>query len=80
MRNKRTYWRERIMKSFNHDPLNCPKCGDEMILNDVAFKKYGSMLERLKRRMDGAYEKEEKRLIEEYESQFPGRSVPMQRL
>lgn len=68
------------MKSFGHDPLVCSKCGDEMIINDVFFKKYGSMLDRLKRRMDEAYEKEEKRLIEEYESQFPGGSVPMHRL
>jgi predicted RNA-binding Zn-ribbon protein involved in translation (DUF1610 family) len=80
LKNKRTYWRERIIKSFGHDPLTCPKCGDEMIMNDVVFKKYGSMLDRLKRRMDQAYEKEEKRLIEEYESQFPGRSVSMYRL
>lgn len=69
-----------MMKSFGHDPLTCPKCGEEMIMNDVVFKKYGSMLERLKRRMDEAYEKEEKRLNEEYESKFPGRSVSMYRM
>ena len=47
----------------------------QTLINDMVFKKYGSLLDRLKRRMDEAYEKEEKRLIEEYESQFPGRSV-----
>jgi len=80
LKNKKIHWRERIKKSFGHDPLTCPKCGAEMILNDVVYKKYGSMLERLKRRMDQAYEKEEKRLNEEYESQFPGRSVSMPRM
>lgn len=27
LNNKRIYWRERIMKSFGHDPLTCPNAG-----------------------------------------------------
>ncbi len=42
---KRIYWRERITKSFGHDPLCCSKCGTEMTVNDIYYKKYGSLLQ-----------------------------------
>lgn len=41
---KRIYWRERIIKSFGLDPLLCPKCGKEMEVNDIFYKKYGRLL------------------------------------
>lgn len=65
LRYKKIHWRESIIKSFGHDPLSCPKCGQEMILNDIVYKKYGSMLARIQRRMLEAYEREEKELLEE---------------
>lgn len=70
-------WRESIKKSFGHDPLCCPKYGRVMELNDIVYKKYGSMLARIKRRMLDAYEKEEKELIEKLTAKVPGGSVSM---
>lgn len=60
---KKIYWRESIIKSFGHDPLSCPKCGKQMILNDIVYKKYGSMLARMQRGMLEAYEREEKEIL-----------------
>lgn len=56
-------WKYRILKSFGIDPLKCEKCGKQMILNDIYYKKYGSVL-------DSYYEKiknEVKKEIEEIE-------------
>ncbi|HHY81128.1 MAG TPA: IS91 family transposase [Clostridiales bacterium] len=69
---KKTNWRRNIMKSFGHDPLSCPKCGGEMVLNDIVYKKYGSMLARMKRRMFEAYEKEEKEILKSLGGQGEG--------
>jgi hypothetical protein len=32
---------ERIRKSFGHDPLTCPRCGDHMALEFIYHPKYG---------------------------------------
>jgi hypothetical protein len=69
---KKTNWRSNIMKSFGQDPLSCPKCGGEMVLNDIVYKKYGSMLARMKRRMFEAYEKEEKEILKSLGAQGEG--------
>lgn len=80
IQNKRTYWRERIIKSFGHDPLLCPNCGEEMVLNDIVFEKYGSMLDRMRRRMLEAYEKEEKELLKGLEGPDTGGDLSVYRL
>jgi len=74
---KRTNWRTNIMKSFGHDPLKCPRCGEEMILNDIVYRKYGSMLSRMKRRMFEAYEKEEKEIFKNFNARNQGGSLSM---
>lgn len=32
-----TKWRNNILLSFGYDPLNCPKCGHEMLLVEVYY-------------------------------------------
>lgn len=61
---KKIKWRESIIKSFGHDPLHCPKCGEQMILNDIVYKKYGSMLALIEKRILAACEKEEQKILE----------------
>jgi hypothetical protein len=46
------------MKSFGEDPLECEKCGGNMELYDVYYKKYGSMLELYRLRIEAKYRKE----------------------
>lgn len=80
IQNKRTYWRERISKTFGQDPLICPKCGEEMVMDDIVYEKYGSMLNRMRRRMLEAYEKEEKELLKELEARDSGGDLSLYRL
>jgi len=49
---KRKYrtWRYRIMKTFGHDPLSCPKCDSTMEIIDIYYPKYGSVLEMIQQR------------------------------
>jgi len=56
-------WRMRIMKTFGYDPLSCEKCGAIMLSHDIYYKKYGSVMERYRRRM----EQEAQRAIKEIE-------------
>lgn len=65
---KRRTWRLGIMKSFGVDPLRCEKCGQRMQFYDIVWPKYGSLLGIIKRNMDIAYEKEEAKLKEYYET------------
>lgn len=53
-------WKYRIMKSFGHDPLTCPKCKGEMVMTDVYHPKYGSIYEKL-------YQKEYTRINKQIE-------------
>lgn len=53
-------WKYRIMKSFGHDPLTCPKCKGEMVMTDVYHPKYGSIYEKL-------YQKEYARINKQIE-------------
>lgn len=64
LKNKKTYWRERIMKSFGYDPIKCSNCGEEMQMNDIYYPKYGSMLEIFKQRTLASVEKEIKEMEE----------------
>lgn len=61
-------WRLRIMKSFGHDPLDCPKCKTKMIMKDIYYKKYGSMLERYRQRMLAEADRAIKEVEEMYNS------------
>ena len=65
---KRRTWRYRIMKSFGIDPLRCEKCGQRMYFYDIVWPKYGSLLDIMKRKMEKAYEKEEAKLKDYYQS------------
>lgn len=58
LKNKMRNWRMQIMKSFGEDPLECEKCGGKMELYDVYYKKYGSMLELYRIRIEAKYKKE----------------------
>lgn len=55
---KKLRWRERIIKSFGHDPLKCEHCGKLMRLYDIYYLKYGSMLKLYEKRMLQSVEKE----------------------
>lgn len=61
-------WRYRIMISFGHDPLSCPKCGKEMELTDIYYPKYGSVIEIIQRREYSKIKKEIEEVEEMYKS------------
>lgn len=44
-------WQYRILAAFGVDPCKCPKCGEKMIFNDIVYPKYGSIRERMKRKI-----------------------------
>ena len=41
---RRLNWRERVQRDFGHDPLRCPKCGDEMLLFSITLPWRGRMM------------------------------------
>ena len=51
------------MKSFGYDPLECEKCGGKMIMFDIYYKEYGSIMELHRKRIEA----EAERQIEEIE-------------
>lgn len=58
IKKKMLTWRMQIIKSFGQDPLECEKCGEKMILYDIYYKEYGSMLEKYRRQIERKYERE----------------------
>lgn len=62
LRRKMRKWKIRIMKSFGYDPLECEKCGGKMILTDIYYKEYGSVMERYRKRILAEAEKEIKEM------------------
>ena len=62
LRRKMRKWKIRIMKSFGYDPLECEKCGGKMILADIYYKDYGSVMERYRKRILAEAEKEIKEI------------------
>lgn len=36
-------WRDRLIETFNRDPLKCPYCGDEMLLWEIWHPRYGKI-------------------------------------
>ncbi len=53
-------WRKRIQLSFGHDPLECPKCKNEMVLTDICYPGIGSVMSLIHKR---EYEKMEKEMF-----------------
>lgn len=58
LRRKMRKWRLRIMKSFGYDPLECEKCGGKMIIFDIYYKEYGSVMELYQKRIEAQINKE----------------------
>lgn len=50
LKKKYKSWRKRIQLSFGHDPLECAKCGETMILTDIYYPKIGSVIRRAEQR------------------------------
>lgn len=44
-------WEYRILKHFGVDPLRCPNCNTQMIIADVVYNRYGSIVEAFKRKI-----------------------------
>jgi hypothetical protein len=61
-------WKYRIMKAFGIDPLKCEKCKGKLVMNDIYYKKYGSMLERYRQRSLREVNKEIEKLNNMYHS------------
>lgn len=57
MRLKLRKWRIRIMKSFGYDPLSCEDCGGKMVVMDICYKKYGSVMEIYRKRIEAEMRK-----------------------
>jgi len=51
-------WRKRIQLSFGHDPLECKKCGEIMVLSDIVYPRHGSVLEMIREREMGRVDDE----------------------
>ena len=64
IRRKIENWRLRIMKTYGYDPIKCDKCGKEMDLTDIYYKKYGSVLEFFENKMLEEAKKEISKLEE----------------
>jgi hypothetical protein len=61
-------WKCRILKAFGVDPLECTKCKGKMVMNDIYYKEYGSMLERYRLRALRQVEREIANLNNMYHS------------
>jgi len=61
-------WKYRILKAFGVDPLECTECKGKMVMNDIYYKKYGSMLERYRKRALREAEREIEKLNNMYNS------------
>lgn len=59
-------WEYRILAAFGVDPCKCPKCKGIMRINDIVYKKYGSMKEYFRKKIVGGTEEKLKELMEEY--------------
>lgn len=44
-------WEYRILAAFGVDPCDCPNCRSKMRVHDIVYPKYGSIRERLKRKI-----------------------------
>jgi recombinational DNA repair protein (RecF pathway) len=51
-------WKYRLLKEFGIDPLKCENCGSQMVVNDIYYKKYGSMIDLYYERVRQKIEKE----------------------
>ena len=67
LKKKYKSWRKRIQLSFGHDPLECSKCGETMILTDIYYPKIGSVIRRAEQRIKEKIDKEIYELEENYE-------------
>lgn len=56
---QRLTYRERMKRSFDRDPLMCPRCGTEMWLWRIWHPKYGVLYDELERIKAGDYERQE---------------------
>jgi DNA-directed RNA polymerase subunit RPC12/RpoP len=74
LRRKLRNWRARIMKSFGYDPIECEKCGGKMIVVDMFYKKYGSVMEIHRKRIMAQVEKEMREMEEMYRAIREGSS------
>ena len=64
LRKKMRKWRIRIMKSFGYDPTECDKCGGKMVVVDVFYKEYGSIMEIYRKRVEAEVKSEIKKIEE----------------
>lgn len=46
-----TKWRNNILVSFGYDPLNCPKCGHQMMIGEVYYAHHKVSLQGLYERI-----------------------------
>jgi hypothetical protein len=65
-------YRERMHTAFGRDPLRCPRCGGEMWLWQIWHPHYGVVYDELEHMKQGAYERVERPVCREPESDRAG--------
>ena len=59
-------WENRILAITGVDPCKCPNCNNKMRFHDIVYPKYGSMRERLRRKIISENEDKLEEILEKY--------------